>query len=81
MVHCREQILHTRYSRRLITMVKHAPFDEAAEREHFEQVPDPTLRIDRLHRYVYQPSVVDDATGKRVSPYKSVESKFRGKKV
>ncbi|KXZ47218.1 hypothetical protein GPECTOR_37g224 [Gonium pectorale] len=49
-----EQILTTRYSRRLVTMEKIAPYDAAAAAAAHAARPDPTLAIDRLHDIVYE---------------------------
>ncbi|GLC40262.1 hypothetical protein PLESTB_001633100 [Pleodorina starrii] len=49
-----EQILTTRYSRRLITMEKVRPYDAAAAASYYAERPDPTMAIDRLHDIVYE---------------------------
>jgi hypothetical protein len=48
-----EQILTSRYSRRLITLEKLHPYDAAAAAAHHEAHPDPTLAIDRVHEIVF----------------------------
>ncbi|EFJ46403.1 hypothetical protein VOLCADRAFT_62647 [Volvox carteri f. nagariensis] len=49
-----EQILTTRYSRRLITMEKVRPYDAAAAAAYYASHPDPTMSIDKLHDIVYE---------------------------
>ncbi|GIL78953.1 hypothetical protein Vretimale_203 [Volvox reticuliferus] len=48
-----EQILTSRYSRRLITMEKVRPYDAPAAAAYYAARPDPTMAIDRLHDIVY----------------------------
>ncbi|GLI63539.1 hypothetical protein VaNZ11_006528 [Volvox africanus] len=48
-----EQILTSRYSRRLITMEKVQPYDVATATAYYAARPDLTMAIDRLHDIVY----------------------------
>ncbi|KAG2487107.1 hypothetical protein HYH03_014220 [Edaphochlamys debaryana] len=56
-----EQILTSRYSRRLVTMEKVRSYDAAAAAAFYAAHPDPTLAIDRLHDIVYEPSPTGEA--------------------
>ncbi|GFR46055.1 hypothetical protein Agub_g7525 [Astrephomene gubernaculifera] len=49
-----EQILTSRYSRRLITMEKVRPYDADAAAAYHASKPDPTMAIDRIHDIVYE---------------------------
>eukprot|EP00983_Pelagomonas_calceolata_P083098 1156083-Pelagomonas_calceolata.AAC.3 len=76
-----EQILTTRYSRRLITYEKLHAYDAAAAARHHEANPDPTMAIDRIHDIVYD-SYERDENGQVIYPEGALNAKkFRGKKI
>lgn len=57
----REQLLTTRYSRRLITLEKVARYDAAAAAAHHAAQPDPSMAIDRMRDLVLGPHERDAA--------------------
>jgi hypothetical protein len=54
LIHRSEQILTTRYSRRLITMEKVRQYDTDAAAAFYAAHPEPIMAIDRLHDIVYE---------------------------
>ncbi|KAJ9533440.1 hypothetical protein QJQ45_026477 [Haematococcus lacustris] len=81
LLHNSEQLLTSRYSRRLITMEKVAAFDADAEAAHYAEYPDPTLAVDRLHDKVYE-AYQRDENGAVVYPEGvSNHARWRGKMI
>ncbi|GAX79848.1 hypothetical protein CEUSTIGMA_g7288.t1 [Chlamydomonas eustigma] len=80
-----EQILTTRYSRRLIVMEKAEKYDAKKASDHHLSLGEPMLSIDRLHDQVYEqrpgkectPSVFD----KKSNDYQDSTKRFRSKLV
>lgn len=81
-----EQVLTTRYSRRLITMEKVAPYDAASAEAHYAALGPPIMAIDQMHDEVYAhyESTADGGTAKQKVPPPAIVNNrkpFRSKKT
>ena len=72
-----EQLLTTRYSRRLITMVKHAAYDPDQVAAFHAAHPDPSMAIDRIHDVVYEDARTRPESEQHLPDY--THPPFRGK--
>ena len=58
-----EQVLASRYSRRLIVMRKVRQYDATAAAEYYENIGPPKMALDELRDYVY---ATEDGNGNRI---------------
>lgn len=76
-----EQILSSRYSRRLITMEKVAPYDEVAAQAHLKARGGYQLAIDNVHALVYEARPEQNGLDQPASERLSNRVKYRGKQI
>lgn len=81
-----EQMLTSRYSRRLITMEKVRGYDAAAAAAHFKQRGPPKMAIDDMHDYIYMtPADLAAESGLSLAEHRAVQAaripRNRGKNI